>query len=237
MSDMKRALLIALPPSLAWTPPSVSWCNPSATKGFHGRLTHIRQSRSQPSPVKRSHVRILWYFHLMSPELRGLPIEIAFLPVLRVHRGKLLSGNTVAGREVHAGSFLRQRRVVLDAALKKHPAELDRILTHELFHFAWLRLGNPKRRSYEDLLKREYKTGVEGELGWSAECAKAAITRADSTGRTRRWRDYVCESFCDSGAWLFASPGRHEEFTLPSSACRARRRWFEQARLTHVISL
>ena len=57
----------------------------------------------------------------MSPEVHGLPIEIAFLPAPREHRGKLLSGNTASGREVHAGSFLRQRRIVLDAALKKQP--------------------------------------------------------------------------------------------------------------------
>jgi len=173
----------------------------------------------------------------MSPEVRGLPIEIAFLPALRAHRGKLLSGHAGAGREVHAGSFLRQRRIVLDAALKKKPRELERILTHELFHFAWLRLGNPKRRSYEDVLRREFRAGVKGELGWSAECAKTAIARADATRRTRRWRQYVCESFCDSGAWLFAGAGRHEEYTLPASARRARRGWFEQTRLTRQISV
>ncbi len=173
----------------------------------------------------------------MSPELRGLPIEIAFLAALRAHRGKLLSGHGAAGREVHAGSFLRQRKIVLDAALRKQPGELDRILTHELFHFAWLRLGNPKRRSYEDLLRREFRDGVKGELGWSAECAKTAIARVDARRRTRRWREYVCESFCDSGAWLFAGRGRHEEFTLPSSARRLRRAWFEQARLTRQISV
>src|SRR5712692_2512543 len=127
----------------------------------------------------------------MSPEVRGLPIEIAFLSALRAHRGKLLSGDAGAGWEVHAGSFLRQRRIVLDAALKKQPRELQRILTHELFHFAWLRLGNPRRRSYEDLLLREFRSSVKGELGWSAERVKATITRADSTRRTRRWREYA----------------------------------------------
>src|SRR5262245_31942640 len=179
----------------------------------------------------------LWYFKLMSPEVRGRPIEIVFLPALRAHRRKLLSGHAAAGREVHAGSFLRQRRIVLDAALKKQPRELARILTHELLHFAWLRLGNPKRRSYEDILRREFRGGVKGELGWSAECAKTAITQADSTRRTRRWREYVSESFCDSGAWLFAGAGRHEEHTLPAFARRVRRGWFEQTRLTRQISV
>src|ERR1700724_2529704 len=105
----------------------------------------------------------------MSPKVRGLPIEIAFLPELKVRSGKLHSGKTERGREVHAGSFLRQRRIVLDAALKAQPRELARILTHELFHFAWLRLGNPVRRRFEDLLQGEMRRRVRGELGWSAE--------------------------------------------------------------------
>jgi hypothetical protein len=173
----------------------------------------------------------------MSPEVRGLPIQIEFLPAPRAHRGKLLSGSAARGREVHAGSFLRQRRIVLDVALKKEPRELDRILTHELFHFAWLRLGNAKRWSYEDLLRRELNNHVKGELGWSAERAKTTLTRRDPARRTRRWREYVCESFCDSGAWVFAGSRRHEEFTLPLAARRLRRGWFEKTRLTRQISV
>src|SRR5207247_1293910 len=115
--------------------------------------------------------------------------------------------------------------------------EFERILTHELFHFAWLRLGNSKRWSYEDLLRRELKNHVKGELGWSAERAKTVLTRGDSVRRTRRWREYVCESFCDSGAWLFAGSRRHQEFTLPPAARRLRRDWFEKTRLTRQISV
>jgi hypothetical protein len=173
----------------------------------------------------------------MSPEVRGSPIEITFLPNLKVRRGRLLSGKNERGKEVHAGSFLRERRVVLDSALRKRPRELRRILTHELFHFAWVRLGNPRRREWEALLRREIRGGVRGELGWSAESVKAALTRADRVSRSRRWREYVCESFCDSGAWLFASRGRHEEFTLPASARRARRECFDRLRLDHEISV
>src|ERR1700724_767682 len=105
----------------------------------------------------------------MSPKVRGLPIEITFLPELKARSGSLFSGKAGRGREVHAGSFLRQRRVVLDAALKTQPRALARILTHELFHFAWLRLGNPKRRRFEDMLHGEMRKRVRGELGWSAE--------------------------------------------------------------------
>jgi hypothetical protein len=173
----------------------------------------------------------------MSPKVRGLPIEIVFLPELKARGGKLLSGKTERGREVHAGCFLRQRRIVLDAVLKTQPRELARILTHELFHFAWLRLGNPERRRFEDLLQGEIRKGVGGELGWSAERMKAALKRADRARRTRVWREYVCESFCDSAAWLLAGSAGNEEFTLPMAARRARRTWFEQARLTREISV
>jgi hypothetical protein len=173
----------------------------------------------------------------MSPKVRGLPIEVEFLPELKARRGKLLSGKTERGREVHAGCFLRQRRIVLDAALKTQPRELARILMHELFHFAWLRLGNPDRRRFEDLLQGEMRKRVRGELGWSAERMKAALRRADRTRRTRAWREYVCESFCDSAAWLLAGSAGNEEFTLPAAARRARRAWFEQTRLTREISV
>jgi hypothetical protein len=173
----------------------------------------------------------------MSPQVCGRPIRITFRTSLRAHRGKLFSGGGAPGKEVHAGSFLRQRRIVLDAALKAQPAELGRILTHELFHFAWLRLGNPMRKSYEELLRDELGHRVQGELGWSAESAKERLTRGDSTRRTRRWREYVCESFCDSGAYLLSKRKRHTEFTLPGSARRARRAWFVQAQLSRQISV
>jgi hypothetical protein len=173
----------------------------------------------------------------MSPEVRGRPIEIQFLPELKARRGKLVSGKTERGREVHAGCFLRQRRIVLDAALKTRPRELARILTHELFHFAWLRLGNPQRRRFEELLHGEIRKRVRGELGWSAERMKASLSSADRRSRTRRWREYVCESFCDSAAWLLSRSGGSQEFTLSSSARRARRAWFAKERLTLRISV
>ena len=53
---------------------------------------------------------------------------------------------------VHAATFIRQRRIVLDAELLRSDAELRRILIHELFHFVWARLANAVRRSFEELL-------------------------------------------------------------------------------------
>jgi len=173
----------------------------------------------------------------MSPKVRGLPIEVRFLAAPKAYRGKLLSGESARGREVHAGCFLRRRLIVLDAALRKQPKELARILIHELFHFAWLRLGNPRRRAFEALVAGEIRRRVCGELGWSAERMKAAVSPADHARRSRRWREYVCESFCDSGAWLLTGAGRSGEFTLPAAARRARRAWFAQSRLIYEISV
>ena len=173
----------------------------------------------------------------MSPQIEGLPIEIEFAPQLRAHAGKLVIGNTQRGREVHAGTFIRRRRIVLDAALKGKTSELARILIHELFHFVWVRLGNPKRRAFEGVLRREIRAGAPGELGWSAEHLKIALLRRDPVHRTKRWREYACESFCDTAAWIFSGTGRHGEFTLPSAQRRERRAWFERMRLTQRISV
>lgn len=174
---------------------------------------------------------------VVSPLIEGRPIAVEFAPRLRAHAGKLLAGATRRGREVHAGTFLRKRRIVLDAALRDQASELARILVHELFHFVWLRLGNPKRRSFEELLRRELRERAAGELGWSAELLKIGLRRSDSAGRTRRWREYACESFCDTAAWLFSGAGRHDEFTLPSAQRRERRAWFQRSELTRRISV
>lgn len=170
------------------------------------------------------------------PELEGRPIRVRFQPDLHVCRGKLRSGGSF-GRAVHAATFVRQREIVLDAALVGDASELFRILLHELHHFAWCRQGNPARRSYEELLRSEFEGGVPGELGWSAELAKQHLTDEDRRRRTRRWREYVCESFCDTGAWIRTRPKRHEEHTLPSARRILRLRWFERNRLSGPLSV
>ena len=105
-------------------------------------------------------------------------------------------------------------------------AEFPRIFVHELFHFVWLRQGNAPRWSYEDLLRAEQRAGTRGELGWSAEWRKLALEPRDARARTRRWREYCCESFCDSAAWLYSGVKRHGEFTLSARARQRRRAWF-----------
>lgn len=121
--------------------------------------------------------------------------------------------------------MLRRRRIYLERSLLGNPRELRRILIHELFHFVWLRLGNSLRRQWEELLWREMSAGARGELGHSAEWRKDLLSRCASRKRSRLWRQYVCESFCDSVAWWFLRPARHEEFTLAARWRALRGRW------------
>jgi len=148
------------------------------------------------------------------PPLTGAPIRIEKAP-----------GLSDRGGRVHAGSFLRQRRIALDCTR----AEFPRIFVHELFHFVWLRAGNPRRRSWESLVKGELADHARGELGWSAEWRKKALRPGDIADRTRRWREYCCESFCDSAAWLYSGVRRHPEFSLAAQFRAPRRAWYGKA--------
>jgi len=121
---------------------------------------------------------------------------------------------------------------LLDAGLLMEPGEFERILIHEIFHFAWVRLSNQTRQSWEGLLAAELAERARGELGWSSEWRKHKLKRSDIRLRTPGWRRYVCESFCDTAAWLFAELGRHSEFTLRAASRRIRRRWFA----AHLLS-
>lgn len=156
------------------------------------------------------------------PPLVGAPVQVGVVRGLRDRRGP-----------VHAGTFLRERRIALDCTR----AEFPRIFVHEVAHFIWLRLGNPARRSYEDVVRAEIAGAARGELGWSAEWRKNALRARDIAGRTRRWRDYCCESFCDTAAWLYSGIGRHREFTLGARRRRARRTWFAEVLGNRTLSI
>lgn len=156
----------------------------------------------------------------MLPELTGRPIRV----VLRASLGSHL-----------AAASIPRRLILLDRSVLSRPGEFDRILIHELFHFAWVRLGNPLRWSWEELLRAELDRGVAGELGWSAEWRKNRLHPAGPGRRTPAWRRYACESFCDSAAWLYSELSRHEEFTLPRRDRNPRRRWFELKLATQPI--
>lgn len=150
-------------------------------------------------------------------------MKIDFRPNLRARRGKLETGPRATGVPVHAGAFLRQRRITLDTELLDDAPELMRILTHEVFHFVWRRLDNASRRDWERLLAAEKSVK---DLGWSAQSRREKLTPADARRRTPAWRQYCCEAFADTAAWLFSAGGPHEEFALPAEHRRRRRRWF-----------
>ena len=116
---------------------------------------------------------------------------------------------------VFAGCDIKKRNITLDSSLLSNRRDFKRILVHEVFHFVWARLGNPARRSYEAMIAAEFGRNSRGELGWSAQYRKNDLRVIDAADRNpRQWREYVCESFCDTSAWVFAGLRSHEEFTL-----------------------
>jgi hypothetical protein len=157
----------------------------------------------------------------------GAPIHVSFQPDLTAWRGQLFSKQP-KGQPVLAGSFLRQREIVLACELLRKPRQLRRIMIHEVFHFVWRRLGNATRLEWEAVLREEFAEGIDGEAGWSSEWRKAELRPRDVKARTKRWREYTCESFCDTAAWLFTPGPRHSELTLREPGRRHRREWFEQ---------
>jgi len=148
------------------------------------------------------------------------PISISFLPDLAVSRHHLLPASPGRGIPVYAASFIRQRRIVFDQSLISNEPLLHFIAAHEIFHFAWARLGNRKRAEFSHILAAEIASGARGEMGESSELKKAGLKltpekrRSGLSGLTslRRWRDYVCESFCDTAAWLYGD--RSAKITL-----------------------
>jgi hypothetical protein len=147
------------------------------------------------------------------PSAAGAPLLLERVAELRDRHGA-----------AHAGSFLRERRIAIACT----NAEFPRVFVHEWFHFVWLRAGNPLRRDFEALLAAERRAGARGELGWSAEWRRRALTEQEVSGRSRRWREYCCESFCDTAAWLYAGVAEHPEFTLAVRFRRRRQAWFAQ---------
>jgi hypothetical protein len=127
-----------------------------------------------------------------------------------------------------AASSIPQRLILLDAEVLALRGDFERILVHEIFHFAWVRLSNESRLGWEQLLAGELERNADGELGWSAELRKNKLRASDHRLRTPAWRRYACESFCDTAAWLFAGLRAHEEFTLPHRDRPARRAWFRR---------
>jgi hypothetical protein len=65
--------------------------------------------------------------------------------------------------------------------------------------------------------------------GRPSENANCPYNRPAASGRTRRWREYCCESFCDTAAWLYSGMRRHPEFALAAQFSAPRRAWFGKA--------
>ena len=170
------------------------------------------------------------------PQLSGRRIHVSFKPALTAHRGKLLS-KSFKGDAVYAGCFLRKRRIVMDDDMLRTPRVLERIFVHEVFHFVWLRLGPAVRTSYEEMVSSEWDRAAKGELGWSSESLKLKVTEADRATRTRRWREYICESFCDTAGWLFGSTRQYSEMTLARRYRESRRRWFQEHLSARPLSI
>lgn len=120
--------------------------------------------------------------------------------------------------------------MILETELLENRKELRRILVHEIFHFVWLRLGNPARRGFEDLIAAERG---RREAGWSAAQLRMRLRQADRDARTRRWREYACESFCDTAAWFYS--GEHAECDLGRRSRERRRAWFARILGTRVL--
>ena len=156
------------------------------------------------------------------PPLAGLPISVDHVRNLRDRRGP-----------VHGGAYLRERRIALDCTRGEFP----RIFVHEVAHFIWLRLGNTTRTSYEEVLRVELAGRARGELGWSAEWRKAALKAENVECRSQRWREYCCESFCDTAAWLYSGKSQHAEFTLAERWRLRRKTWFEVALGGRTLSI
>jgi hypothetical protein len=148
----------------------------------------------------------------------GDPVSIKILPRLTAHRGKLLSGSPHLGVPVHAATFIRRREIVLETGLTRKPGALRLITVHEIFHFVWARLGNSARRAYAALLEAEAASHARGELGESSSLKKSPACT----------RDYICESFCDTAAWLYAGVRRSRHFILAACWRKRRHAWFQE---------
>jgi hypothetical protein len=163
------------------------------------------------------------------PAMFGNPVYFELYPSLTAHRGQLFSGADI-GTPVHAAAFIRKRIVVLETGLLAQTDRLRLILIHEVFHFVWVRLGNGQRQAFADLLADELRAKARGEVGESAGVKKRLFQEQSSFAvPLRLWRDYVCESFCDSAAAFFSGVVDKEHCTLAARWAKRRYEWLVRA--------
>jgi hypothetical protein len=159
--------------------------------------------------------------------LNGNPISVSFQPDLAACRGKLLARASGRGTAVYAASFIRQRRIIFETSLSSDIAQLRFFAVHEIFHFVWARLGNRNRAEFSLLLAAEIAQGARGELGESSAIQKVRIGPEEGSKRSQTWRDYVCESFCDTAAWLYSGAPARNVRPLASRWQKRREVWFQ----------
>jgi hypothetical protein len=87
------------------------------------------------------------------------------------------------------------------------------------------------------VINAEILHGANGELGWSAESMKLSVTDQDRTSRSRRWKDYICESFCDTAGWYFGTARRYSEMTLGPRERTLRRDWIREHLLDRPLTI
>ena len=77
-------------------------------------------------------------------------------------------------------------------------------------------------------MREEWKQRARGELGWSAESRKRVLFERWRCAQPAppAWRDYLCESFCDTAAWIYSGVRRHPEYTLAARHRNRRAEWF-----------
>jgi len=143
------------------------------------------------------------------------------------HRGTLPPQLRNGDRSTQAVSYVRERVIVLRQRLFRQRWLGQRLFYHELCHFLWPRLGVRARKRFVRHLERERARGLRGELGYSAQYRKSRLPRPGQPGQAA-WREYACESFCDTGAYALARAAgsrqalRSVEFTLAARRRRAR---------------
>ena len=202
----------------------------------------VRIGRIELSPQCRPEERqalAVWIRRLPDAFVKRLPpLKLAIAERLSAFRSQLFinqiptPGKNRPEGHTHAASFIPERYIVFRRELFHRRVELGRIAYHEFCHFVWPRLGNPKRRRFASLLEQELREGVAGEFGYSAEGRKKELPERKAAGvpvSPRRWRDYVCESFCDTGSFVLLGSERrakHSEYSLrPGARARRCRLW------------
>ncbi len=161
------------------------------------------------------------------PPFVGEQISLEIQARLSAYRGRLFSC-TDRGTPVYAASFIRCRSIVVESALLRKPRLLRAILVHELAHFVWTRLGNLAREEFSALLREERLRGARGELGESAAVYKAALSESAVIKNSKQWRDYVCESFCDTTSAFFGSRALYLGPRLAQRFVQRRQKWFTE---------